>query len=62
MNAYVGRNIESFGVDAYLNGITFGIAVHAIVDAGVVPGGKVGLVSFLSYKVSERTVYLMRLA
>lgn len=40
MNDFPGRNIESFGVDAYLNGITFGIAVQAILDAGVVPGGK----------------------
>ncbi|EOD45724.1 putative beta-glucosidase d protein [Neofusicoccum parvum UCRNP2] len=35
-----GRNGETYGPDAYLNGIMFGEATKGISDAGVIPGGK----------------------
>ena len=33
--------METLGQDPYLNGIAFGLAVSAYVDAGVIAGGKV---------------------
>lgn len=35
-----GRNGETYGPDAYLNGILFGEATKGISDAGVIPAGK----------------------
>lgn len=35
-----GRNGETYGPDAYLNGILFGNATKGISDGGIVPGGK----------------------
>ncbi|OJD29404.1 beta-glucosidase d [Diplodia corticola] len=35
-----GRNGETYGPDAYLNGIMFGQATKGISDAGVIPAGK----------------------
>ncbi|KAI9731220.1 MAG: hypothetical protein M1834_005413 [Cirrosporium novae-zelandiae] len=39
-NPWGGRAAEGYGPDAYLNGISFGLAIKGISSAGVTPNGK----------------------
>lgn len=38
---FLGRLVETLGVDPYLNGISFGLACKAFSTVGIIPGGKV---------------------
>ncbi|KAL3481326.1 glycoside hydrolase superfamily [Aspergillus californicus] len=50
-----GRNVEGFGPDPYLNGLATGLTAKGYVDAGVIPGGKVGFHYYPEMHETNRT-------